>query len=210
MVNRKNSKKINFILDLDQTIISGEPTEEYNFEKNKKKASKFRFETMENYYIIFERPYLQQFLTILFKNFNVSIWTAASKDYALFIIDKIIVAGNKDRKIDYIFFSYHCSISKKIKRGSSKELSILWTYYKLPEYNQNNTVILDDYVEDVYKNQKQNCIVAKPFEFKDNNSHKDNFLKDLQNKLKTLVLKNPDELSTNIDKINGPIDIPKK
>ena len=210
MVNRKNSKKINFILDLDQTIISGEPTEEYNFEKNKKKASKFRFETMENYYIIFERPYLQQFLTFLFKNFNVSIWTAASKDYALFIIDKIIVAGNKDRKIDYIFFSYHCGISKKIKRGSSKELSILWTYYKLPEYNQNNTVILDDYVEDVYKNQKQNCIVAKPFEFKDNNSHKDNFLKDLQNKLKTLVLKNPDELSTNIDKINGPIDIPKK
>jgi TFIIF-interacting CTD phosphatase-like protein len=210
MVNRKNSKKINFILDLDQTIISGEPTEEYNFEKNKKKASKFRFETMENYYIIFERPYLQQFLTFLFKNFNVSIWTAASKDYALFIIDKIIVAGNKDRKIDYIFFSYHCGISKKIKRGSSKELSILWTYYKLPKYNQDNTVILDDYVEDVYKNQKQNCIVAKPFEFKDDNSHKDKFLKDLQNKLRELVLKNPDELANNINKINGPIDIPKK
>lgn len=210
MVNRKNSKKINFILDLDQTIISGEPTEEYNFEKNKKKASKFRFETMENYYIIFERPYLQQFLTFLFKNFNVSIWTAASKEYALFIIDKIIVAGNKDRKIDYIFFSYHCGISKKIKRGSSKELSILWTYYKLPKYNQDNTVILDDYVEDVYKNQKQNCIVAKPFEFKDDNSHKDKFLKDLQNKLRELVLKNPDELANNINKINGPIDIPKK
>lgn len=210
MVNRKNSKKINFILDLDQTIISGEPTEEYNFEKNKKKASKFRFETMENYYIIFERPYLQQFLTFLFKNFNVSIWTAASKDYALFIIDKIIVAGNKDRKIDYIFFSYHCGLSKKIKRGSSKELSILWTYYKLPKYTQDNTVILDDYVEDVYKNQKQNCIVAKPFEFKDDNSHKDKFLKDLQNKLRELVLKNPDELANNINKINGPIDIPKK
>jgi hypothetical protein len=210
MVNRKNSKKINFILDLDQTIISGEPTEEYNFNKNKKKASKFRFETMENYYIIFERPYLQQFLTFLFKNFNVSIWTAASKDYALFIIDKIIVAGNKDRKIDYIFFSYHCGISKKIKRGSSKELSILWTYYKLPQYNQNNTVILDDYVEDVYKNQKQNCIVAKPFEFKDNNSHKDKFLKELQNKLKSLVLKNPDDLANNIDTINGPIDLSKK
>ena len=67
-----NNKKINFILDLDQTIISGEPTEEYNFEKNKKKALKFRFETMENYYIIFERPYLQPFLTFLFKNFNIS------------------------------------------------------------------------------------------------------------------------------------------
>ena len=112
MFSNKNNRKLNFLLDLDQTIISGEPVEEYNFEKNKKKASKFRFETMENYYIIFERPYLQQFLTFLFKNFNVSIWTAASKDYALFIIDKIIIAGNKDRTLDYIFFSYHCGISK--------------------------------------------------------------------------------------------------
>ena len=197
-----NKKKINFILDLDQTIISGEPVEEYNIEKNKKKASKFRFETMENYYIIFERPGLQQFLTFLFKNFNVSIWTAASKDYALFIIDKIIIAGNKDRKIDYVFFSYHCGISKKIKKKSSKELSILWNYYKLPEYNENNTVILDDYTEDVYNNQKQNCIIAKPFEFKDDNSHKDKFLKDLQHKLRNTVLKNPEKLRSHIDTIN--------
>jgi hypothetical protein len=86
--------------------------------------------------------------------------------------------------------------------GSSKELSILWTYYKLPEYNENNTVILDDYVEDVYKNQKQNCIIAKPFEFKEDNSHKDKFLKELQHKLRNLVLKKPDELRMHIDTIN--------
>ena len=36
-----NKKKINFILDLDQTIISGEPIEEYNFEQNKKKLLNF-------------------------------------------------------------------------------------------------------------------------------------------------------------------------
>ena len=113
-------EKPKFIFDLDQTIISGEPIEEYDFEKNKKKAAKFRFETMENYYIIFERPYLQQFLTFVFKNFDVSVWTAASKDYALFIIEKIIIAGNKDRKLDYIFFSYHCGLSKKYKNYHSQ------------------------------------------------------------------------------------------
>ena len=203
MFSNKNNRKINFLLDLDQTIIRGEPVEEYNFEKNKKKASKFRFETMENYYIIFERPYLQQFLTFLFKNFNVSIWTAASKDYALFIIDKIIRAGNKDRTLDYIFFSYHCGISKKLKKGSSKELSILWSYYKLPNYNENNTVILDDYIEDVYKNQKTNCIIAKPFEFKDEDSNKDKFLKELQSKLRHLLLKNPENLKNIVDSINN-------
>lgn len=199
--------KLNFIFDLDQTIISGEPREEYDFEKNKKKASKFRFEIMENYYIIFERPYLQQFLTFIFKNFNVSIWTAASKDYALFIIEKIIIAGNKDRKLDYIFFSYHCGLSKKYKKDSSKELSILWNKYKLPGYNENNVVIFDDYFEDVHKNQKENCIIAKPFEFKDEDSNKDKVLKILEKYLKEIVLKDPKNLKKHVVTINEKMKV---
>lgn len=199
--------KLNFIFDLDQTIISGEPREEYDFEKNKKKASKFRFEIMENYYIIFERPYLQQFLTFIFKNFNVSIWTAASKDYALFIIEKIIIAGNKDRKLDYIFFSYHCGLSKKYKKDSSKELSILWNKYKLPGYNENNVVIFDDYFEDVHKNQKENCIIAKPFEFKDEDSNKDKVLKILEKYLKEIVLKDPQNLKKHVVTINEKMKV---
>jgi TFIIF-interacting CTD phosphatase-like protein len=96
-------KKGNFILDLDQTLISAEPTEEYDFQKNKNKAKKIIFHNMDDYYLVFERPDLQKFLTYLFDNFNVSIWTAASKYYALFIIDKIVLAGNKNRKIIYSF-----------------------------------------------------------------------------------------------------------
>jgi len=200
-------EKPKFIFDLDQTIISGEPIEEYDFEKNKKKAAKFRFETMENYYIIFERPYLQQFLTFVFKNFDVSVWTAASKDYALFIIEKIIIAGNKDRKLDYIFFSYHCGLSKKYKKDSSKELSILWNKYKLPGYNENNVVIFDDYFEDVHKNQKENCIIAKPFEFKDKDSNKDKFLKILEKYLKEIVLKDPQNLKKHVVTINQKMKV---
>jgi len=202
-----SKEKPKFIFDLDQTIISGEPIEEYDFEKNKKKAAKFRFETMENYYIIFERPYLQQFLTFVFKNFDVSVWTAASKDYALFIIEKIIIAGNKDRKLDYIFFSYHCGLSKKYKKDSSKELSIIWNKYKLPGYNENNVVIFDDYFEYVHKNQKGNCIIAKPFEFKDKDSNKDKFLKILEKYLKEIVLKDPENLKKHVVEINQKMKV---
>jgi len=202
-----SKEKPKFIFDLDQTIISGEPIEEYDFEKNKKKAAKFRFETMENYYIIFERPYLQQFLTFVFKNFDVCVWTAASKDYALFIIEKIIIAGNKDRKLDYIFFSYHCGLSKKYKKDSSKELSIIWNKYKLPGYNENNVVIFDDYFEDVHKNQKGNCIIAKPFEFKDKDSNKDKFLKILEKYLKEIVLKDPENLKKHVVEINQKMKV---
>jgi TFIIF-interacting CTD phosphatase-like protein len=109
-----NKTKLNIILDLDQTIISAESAEEYDKAKNKTKEKKFIFHNMDNYYTIFERPGLQIFLDYLFKNFNVSIWTAASKDYALFIIDNIILQNKKERQLDWVFFSYHCDLSRKL------------------------------------------------------------------------------------------------
>lgn len=179
-----DSNKINILLDLDQTLISAESTTDYNFKKNKSKSKKFTFYDMDGYYIVFERPDLQTFLDDLFANFNVSVWTAASKDYALFIIDKIILQNKPNRKLDWVFFSYHCDISKKIKKGS-KKLEMLWDVYKIPGYNKNNTFIIDDY-DEVYDTQPDNCIIAIPFEFEDTNSNKDDFLTKLSGKLKEL------------------------
>lgn len=173
LVLSKMSKK-QFILDLDQTLISAEATEDYNFTKNSTKAKQFNFHNMDNLYIVFERPYLQPFLDYLFKNFDVSIWTAATKSYALFVIEKIILANRKDRQINYIFFSYHCDISEKLKNGT-KDLSLLWDKFNLTNFNEKNTLILDDY-ERVYEIQPKNCIFAKSFDFKDPESVNDDFL----------------------------------
>ena len=177
-------KKYNLILDLDQTLISAEPSEEFNFKKYQKKAeTHFRFHGMDGYYIVFERPYLQKFLDYIFKNFNVSIWTAASQSYALFIIDKIILSKS-GRKLDYIFFNYHCKLSKKNGKGS-KDLSLLWNLYKLNGYSNKNTAILDDY-DEVCRTQPCNCIVAQKFYFLDKGSYNDHFLLDLIPILKKL------------------------
>ena len=191
-------KKLNYILDLDNTLISAVPTEEYDFKKFRNKAKKFDFENMDDYYIIFQRPGLQDFLDYLFENFNVSIWTAATKDYALFIIEKIILKDRPERKIDWIFFSKHCNVSERHKNGT-KDLSMLWEYYKIANYNVYNTVILDDY-DEVYKTQPDNCIIADAFEFTDENSENDNFLPSLLPKLKSL---NDKSLASEIDKINN-------
>lgn len=179
------SDKPNILLDLDQTLISAEADEEYDFNKYKEKAKMFDFEDMDGYYIVFERPGLQTFLDYLFQNFNVSIWTAASKDYALFIIEKQILAGKPERKLDYIFFSYHCDVSQ-IHTGNSKRLDILWNLYNIDGYTEDNTVILDDYVEDVFRSQPDNCIVAIPFEFTERGSETDKFLTKLIPKLKKM------------------------
>lgn len=194
-----SNQKTNVILDLDQTLISAEPTEECDLKKCKEKARNFKFHDMDGYYVVFERPGLQKFLDFLFANFNVSVWTAASKDYALFVIDKILIGKNKDRKLDYIFFSYHCDISKKKKNGS-KCLSMLWDVYNLPGYDEKNTVIIDDY-DEVHRTQNNNCLIAIPFEFTKENSHKDNYLENAEKSLKKISSGTP--LKIVVEEANG-------
>jgi TFIIF-interacting CTD phosphatase-like protein len=180
---KHETKKKYIIFDLDETLISAISKEdEYDEQRHSKRYKIFKkrneYEDMDGYYHVFSRPGLQKFLDFAFKNFNVCIWTAASKDYALFIIEKIILK-NKNRKLDYIFFSYHCDISKKVKKGI-KDLSVLWDLAKLPNYNENNVIIIDDN-PDVKKTGY--CIQVPEFIFTDENSENDKYFETLKNKL---------------------------
>ena len=186
---RRTKKKINILLDLDQTLIWAGTDKEYMPEKDpklKKKARKFPNINMDNFYTVFERPGLQNFLDFLFKNFNVSVWTAASKDYALFVIKNIIYKKDRDnRQLDWIFFSYHCDISKKDKDGT-KDLKMLWEDYKLPDFMKKNTYIIDDY-DEVYDTQPENCIAIAPFNFTDDGNENDCHLANIKKELEIML-----------------------
>jgi TFIIF-interacting CTD phosphatase-like protein len=189
-------KKFNIILDLDQTLISGEPLEEIkeiNTKKIKKRCERYEksktMHNMDNIYLIFERPHLQQFLDFLFANFNVSVWTAATKSYALFIIKNVIMT-KPERQLQYIFFKEHCELSYADNKHS-KNLNVLWKNFKIPNMNSNNTFILDDN-DEVYETQKNNCIRAPSFEVQKDNSDKDVFLLHLEKQLKTYIKKSKD------------------
>ena len=166
-------KQKTLVLDLDETLVSAKTPSEYDLVK---KENPTKYHDMDGYYKVTERPNLQEFLDYVFKNFNVIIWTAASKDYAAFIIKEILL-GNKDRKVDYVFFKYHCNLSKKYQNGS-KNLKLLWENFKLNKLNSSNTIIIDDY-DEVYNIQPKNCVIAPAFEYDDENSENDEFLKDL-------------------------------
>ena len=185
----RTKKKINILLDLDQTLIWAGTDKEYIPEKDpklKKKARKFPNINMDNFYTVFERPGLQNFLDFLFKNFNVSVWTAASKDYALFVIKNIIYKKDRDnRQLDWIFFSYHCDISKKDKDGT-KDLKMLWEDYKLPDFMKKNTYIIDDY-DEVYDTQPENCIAIAPFNFTDDGNENDCHLANIKKELEIML-----------------------
>lgn len=174
--------KKNVILDLDNTLISSVESNELDVNKHKE-LTDMVFYNMDNIYVVFERPHLQEFLDFLFKNFNVSIWTAATKDYALFIINKIILSKS-DRNIDYVLFNYHCYWSEKSNCGH-KGLKLLWDNIGLFGYNKDNTYIIDD-LSEIKESQPNNAIKIKPFEIENKNSENDTELLTIMEDLKKI------------------------
>ena len=177
-------RKTIIVLDLDETLIHSMTTKER--EAYNKTINFTSHEMIGSDYIIYERPGLQEFLDFLFKNFTVCVWTAASKDYASFIVNNIVLNGRKDRKLDWFFFDYHCDISRKISNTkSTKDLDVLCDIFKLQGYTKTNTVIIDDNTN-VYNAQTGKCINIKEFKIASSDSEKDDQLKKLIPLLKQL------------------------
>ena len=165
--------RYNILLDLDNTIISSLSKKEEKT-SHRPKFRKFVWMNMAGEYKVFERPHLQEFLDFLFENFNVSVWTAASKSYAQFVIDNFILV-KPCRKLKHVFFSYHCKLSIDAT-DAQKDLSMLWNEFGLgDEYDENDTFIIDD-SEEVYDTQPDRCILVRPFEFRSAMSYTDDEL----------------------------------
>lgn len=182
---KKEDNKLNLVLDLDNTIISSLSFKELD---KKIKNRKLSFDDMEDYYRVFHRPYLQEFLDYAFNNFHVSVWTAASRDYASFIIDNIILQNSgrfpnirkTNRKLRMYLWDDNCAESQKIYNSKSpKDLTYL---YNFEGFYPCNTMIMDDLV-DVHEANEGRVIKAKYFDSKKEESERDTFLKDIIPKL---------------------------
>lgn len=169
----------NIFLDLDNTIICSVEFE--NLDKVPKESYKhLKYKDMDNSYRVFYRPYLEEFLDYIFSEYRVSVWTAASKDYAFFIIDNIILS-KPNRRLDVIMYDYHVDISED-KYDHPKYLKLIIDKLS-DDYSKNNTIIIDDN-KYVHTKQPKNIIKADYFEVLKNNAYKDTFLLDVIKKLK--------------------------
>jgi len=188
-------QKKNVILDLDQTLINSEPLENFPFKDKgiKEKVLHFDIYNMDDIYLTAARPYLEEFLDELFKNYNVSIWTAASNSYMCFIIEHILLK-NTNRKLDYVFFDYHCDLSQR-EYDYSKKLDLLFDILNITNYDSTNTIIIDD-LKEVFQCQPDNAINIKPFNILDKNSENDCELKYIFNKIesKFMLLSKPNSI----------------
>ncbi len=159
------------LLDLDETLICSTRSDSPLDTENYKRVKHLTHHINEPF-TIFERPYLQEFLDYVFSHYKVSIFTASSKDYCLFIIDKFLLT-KPERNIEFVFFSYHCEISEKRYAGNNKRLSLLSNDFDLQELFPLDTIVLIDDREHWAKDQQDLVINVKPFQIEDADSEND-------------------------------------
>ncbi len=82
-----NFGKLNVVLDLDETLIHAE-------HKGVIMENCVAFCQFEDYKI-YKRPFVDEFLNIVFNRYNVYIWTAAYKSYAKFVLAHLLDPKNQ-------------------------------------------------------------------------------------------------------------------
>lgn len=165
------NKKLNLVLDLDNTLISSLEKDEIT---KKIENRKLEYKDMDGYYRVFSRPHLKTFIDYAFNNFDITIWTAASKDYALFIINKILIPkSSKKHKLKMFLYDENCDQSReKYHKESPKDLNYL---YNFSGYHSCNTIIMDD-LQDVFNANPKNTLRADYFDASKISSERDDFL----------------------------------
>ena len=93
---RQPERKL-LILDLDETLIYA--TEE---------KLKYEPDFIVGQYFVYKRPFLNEFLSFCFDNFEVSLWTTATKNYAEEILQKIL---NKNQNLKFLWTLERCTIA---------------------------------------------------------------------------------------------------
>lgn len=159
---QKDDKRM-VILDLDQTIISAIPLNELDTVKHPKAFP--HYADFENLYRIYARPYLEEFLTKLFKHYRVAVWTAAGISYANFIVKNFIELNG--RKLEFVMWSDHCDVSEE-RYSHPKKLKMLNFY-------NGKSVIFDDN-EDVLEGQVYRAVDSQDFDVTDQEAKDDDFL----------------------------------
>ena len=114
-------KRINVILDLDNTIINALDESERQFLPFFYQ-NKFEFHDMVPTFRVFGRPYLKEFTDYIFNNCNVSVYTAAERSYANFIIDRFLTRQDTTRSLDFFLSRDEINLGAQSFDGRTKPL----------------------------------------------------------------------------------------
>ena len=122
---------MNLVLDLDESLIHSVTEKPIGI----KKSSYFSFEIYGTTYYVIKRPGIKELFCYIFKTFDtVSIWTAATKEYAERVIENIFTKA----QVKKLYL-------KKFRTHLVKGDKVLDTIFESNKsFNKSNTLLIDD------------------------------------------------------------------
>ncbi|TQE01561.1 hypothetical protein C1H46_012791 [Malus baccata] len=126
---------------------------------------------------VFKRPCCDSFLQFCFDNFNVGVWSSRTEKNVEMVVDYLW--GDSRKKLLFCWNQSHCTTTKfntldnEEKPLVLKELKKLWEKHDpdLPwargEFNETNTLLVDDSPYKALCNPENTAIFPYPFRFKD-------------------------------------------
>ncbi|KAK9125363.1 hypothetical protein Scep_014209 [Stephania cephalantha] len=124
---------------------------------------------------LFKRPFCDDFLKFCFEKFNIGVWSSRFK----WNVDRVVdyVMGDRKNELLFCWDQSHCTntgamtIENSRKPLMLKELQKLWDKHdpdlpwELGEYNQSNTLLLDDSPYKALRNPPHTAIFPAPYSF---------------------------------------------
>lgn len=177
------SCKLNVVLDLDNTLIHSVQYNNISTVPSVWKNKGTRL--IPGDYVTFRRPHLEKFLDFLFENFNVGVFTAASKDYANEIVWQF-VQDKPGRKVDFLLSASDLQASKQLYGSETmKKLNYIWDNLQVYDYYPCNTIIIDDNLY-VKKSNYYNTLSVHPFYVTEQDSEYDSTLLEAMDALREI------------------------
>ena len=161
--NIPNNKRypFNIVLDLDNTLVCAVPFSQLHLLPSDLSLIYHDFIVDEinnnNNTRIFARPHLHKMLLSVSKFANISVWTAAGKEYADFVVSRFFPSSIP---IEFLFHSEQVEDAVRTY-FRFKPLEYIYSFYPTT-YSQNNTIIVDD-LTDVASANPNNSIQIKAF-----------------------------------------------
>ncbi|XP_022091896.1 ubiquitin-like domain-containing CTD phosphatase 1 [Acanthaster planci] len=119
-----------------------------------------------------KRPFLHEFLTSAYKNYDIVIWSATGMKWIEVKMKELGVASHEDYKITFMVDSGACISVQTPKYGmvDTKPLGVIWG--KFEQYTSSNTIMFDDLRRNFLMNP-QNGLKIRPFRQAHKNRDKD-------------------------------------
>lgn len=164
------------VLDLDETLIhSMYPSQVEKAIDSGDMVNEFDYDyKILDYFITIERPHVHTFLKWAFEEFDVGIWTSASKGYADAIVENLIHSKNYGKPV-FVYTCDNCVESRigySSIYGNENLVEYIKDLKKLKKfgYPLSTTLAVDD-TPSKFKRQYGNLIKIPPFHGDCNDSY---------------------------------------